>query len=80
MNTYTTYHLKSADEISRDLLEAIKTLYKSKLITIIVQEDEVNEELSEDVKGLPDQRLGEDQETYISAKSSRDQLILSILV
>ena len=71
---YTTYHLKSADDINVDLLEAIKALYKSKPITIIVQENEFNEELSEELKDLLDIRLAEDEENYIPAKSSLDQL------
>lgn len=71
---YTTYHLKSADDINVDLLEAIKALYKSKPITIIVQENESNEELTEELKDILDMRLAEDEESYISAKSSLDQL------
>ena len=37
---YTTYHLNSAQELSTDILEAIKVAFKSKPITIIVEEDE----------------------------------------
>ena len=70
----TTYHLKSAEEINSDLLEAIKSIYKSKPITIIVQEDEDNLELSEELKDLLDQRLAEDEETYLSSESSINQL------
>ncbi len=71
---YTTYHLKSAEDITVDLLEAIKALYKSKPITIIVQENESNEDLTEELKDILDMRLAEDEDTYISAKSSIDQL------
>lgn len=36
---YTTYHLSSAQEITTDILEAIKTTFKSKAITITVEEE-----------------------------------------
>ena len=36
---YTTYHLSSAQELSADILEAIKTAFKTKPITITVEEE-----------------------------------------
>jgi hypothetical protein len=36
---YTTYHLSSADELTTDILEAIKLAFKSKPITITVEEE-----------------------------------------
>jgi hypothetical protein len=36
---YTTYHLTSAQELSADIVEAIKTTFKSKPITITIQEE-----------------------------------------
>lgn len=36
---YTTYHLSSADEITADLIEAIKAAFKSKPITITIEEE-----------------------------------------
>ena len=36
---YTTYHLASAQDISIDILEAIKANFKSKPITITVEEE-----------------------------------------
>ena len=36
---YTTYHLSSAEELTTDILEAIKTTFKSKPITITVEEE-----------------------------------------
>jgi hypothetical protein len=36
---YTTYHLSSAQEITIDLLEAIKANFKSKPIVITVEEE-----------------------------------------
>ncbi len=35
---YTTFHLSSADELTPDIVEAIKTTFKSKPITITVEE------------------------------------------
>jgi hypothetical protein len=36
---YTTYHLSSAQEITIDLLDAIKANFKSKAIVITVEEE-----------------------------------------
>jgi hypothetical protein len=36
---YTTYHLASAQDITIDILEAIKANFKSKPITITVEEE-----------------------------------------
>ena len=36
---YTTYHLSSAQEITIDILEAIKANFKSKPIVITVEEE-----------------------------------------
>ena len=37
---YTTFHLSSAQELNSDILDAIKATFKSKPITIIVEEDD----------------------------------------
>ena len=71
---YTTYHLESADDLSSDLLESIKAIYKSKPITIIVEEDKDNFELDEEMRGVLDERLNEDEHTYLSAETSIHQL------
>lgn len=71
---YTTYHLKSAQEVSTDILEAIKATFKSKPITIIVKEDEGEFELTADMKAVLDERLQEDEDTYLTAQESIDQL------
>jgi len=71
---YTTYHLKSAQEVNSDLLDAIKAIYKSKPITIIVEEDENNYELDEEMKAILDDRLEEDEQTYLTAENSINQL------
>ena len=36
---YTTYHLSSAQEVTTDILEAIKANFKSKPIIITVEEE-----------------------------------------
>ena len=46
----TTYHLSSAQDISTDILDAIKATYKSKPITIIVEEDNDDLELTSEMK------------------------------
>lgn len=73
---YTTYHLKSAQELSTDIVEAIKVAFKSKAITIIIEEDEDDFDLTSDLKSVLDERLQEDESTYISAEESIKQLNL----
>ena len=36
---YTTYHLNSAQDITEDIIEAIKKVYKSKPIAITITEE-----------------------------------------
>jgi tRNA(Ser,Leu) C12 N-acetylase TAN1 len=69
---YTTYHLASAQEINSDILDAIKAAFKSKPITIIVEED--NQELTAEMKEVLNERLNEDETTYISAQESINRL------
>lgn len=71
---YTTFHLTSAQEINSDLLDAIKATFKSKPITIIVEEDEVDFELTTEMKTVLDERLQEDEKTYITGEDSIKQL------
>ena len=71
---YTTFHIKSAEEINSDLLDAIKATFKSKPITIIVEEDESYAELSDDMKIILDERLKEDEKTYLTADESVNKL------
>jgi len=70
----TTYHLASAQELNNDILEAIKLAFKNKSITIVVQEDTDNYELSNEEKGILDHRLNEDKTDYISGEESLKQL------
>lgn len=71
---YTTYHLSSAQEVNSDLLDAIKATFKSKAIKIIVEEDEHNYDLSNEMKSVLDDRLAEDEGTYLTAEESINQL------
>lgn len=71
---HTTYHLKSAQELNTDILNAIKAAFKSKPITIIVKEDGDDYGLNEDMKEVLEERLQEDEATYLTAKESIDQL------
>jgi hypothetical protein len=64
---HTTFHLNSAQDVSSDLLDAIKAAYKSKPITIIIEEEE---DLSQEMKIILDNRLQEDESTYITSKQS----------
>ena len=67
---YTTFHLKSAQEVSTDILDAIKATFKSKSITIIVEESDTDFELSSDMKVILEERLQEEENTYISSEES----------
>jgi hypothetical protein len=71
---YTTYHLTSAQDINSDIIDAIKATFKSKPITIIVEEDHEDFELSTEMKSILDERLQEDEKTYLSAEDSIKQL------
>ncbi len=71
----TKYHLKSAEELSMDILDSIKAAYKSKPITIIVEEDTSDFQLTNEMKAGLDERLNEDQSTYLSERESIKQLV-----
>jgi hypothetical protein len=71
---YTTYHLTSAQDLNSDILDAIKATFKSKPITIIVEEDGEEFELTEHMKAQLDERVQEDETTYITGEESIKQL------
>lgn len=71
----TKYHLKSAEELSMDILDSIKAAYKSKPITIIIEEDTSDFRLTNEMKAVLDERLNEDQSTYLSERESIKQLV-----
>jgi hypothetical protein len=55
---HTTYHLSSAQEISTDIIDSIKAAYKSRPITITIEEDP-GFEISEETKAMLDNRLND---------------------
>jgi hypothetical protein len=65
---FTTYHLDSAEELSVEIMDSIKASFKSKPITITVEVDQENIELTDEMKKTLDGRLLESEETYLSAK------------
>lgn len=71
---YTTYHLSSAQEVNTDILDAIKVAFKSRPITITIEEEEQDLELSQEIKNLLDERLLENESDYITADESTKQL------
>ena len=71
---YTTYHLESAQDVSTDLLDSIKATFKTKSITITVEETNCDEELTDEMKAILDERLLEDESTYITGDESIAQL------
>ncbi|WP_436415995.1 hypothetical protein [Petrimonas sp.] len=71
---YTTYHLSSANEMDVGIVEAIKAIYKSKPITITVEESDEDFELSQEMKSILDNRLQEESAVYLTADESLDLL------
>lgn len=71
---YTTYHLTSAQELNTEILESIKATYKTKPITIIVEEDSSYVDLTNKEKEVLEERLNEDEKTYLTAEESISQL------
>ena len=71
---YTTYHLESAQDVDTDLLDSIKATFKSKSITITVEEADCDDELTDEMKAILDERLLEDESTYITGDESIAQL------
>lgn len=71
----TTYHLSSAQDLNADILDAIKATFKSRPITIIVEEDD-NEalEITKEMKSILDERLQEDDKDDLSAEESINKL------
>jgi hypothetical protein len=68
----TTYHLSSAEELSAEIVDAIKATFKSKPITITIEEDDF--ELTDEVIQKLDERLLEKNSTYITSEESLQRL------
>ena len=71
---YTTYHLTSAQEVSTDILDSIRTAFKSKPITIVVEEDYQDFDLTIDMKSILDERIQENGKNYLTAEESINKL------
>ena len=71
---YTTYRLDSAQDVSTDLLDSIKATFKSKSITITVEETDCDGELTDEMKAILDERLLEDENTDMSAEDFLNEL------
>ena len=71
---YTTYHLESAQDVSVDLLDSIKATFKSKSITITVEEVDCDDELTDEMKAILDERLMEDESNYLTEDELFDGL------
>lgn len=71
---YATYHLTSAQEVSTYILDVIKATFKSKPITIIVEEDDIDMELTDAMKAVLEERMQEEESTYLSSDESINQL------
>ena len=70
----TTYHLSSAEELTMDIVDAIKATFKSKPITIIIEEDEADFELTDEMKLKLDERLHDKKPSYISDEEAIQRL------
>lgn len=71
---YTTYHFQSAQEINADIIDSIKATFKSKPITITVEEDDSDLELTDDMKKILDDCLQEEESNFLTAEESINQL------
>ncbi len=71
---HATYQFSSAQEISKEVIDAIKAKFKSKAITIVVEENEDEIELADEMKSILNDRLNEDEATYLTANDSIDRL------
>ena len=64
------FHLSSAQEVNTEILDAIKVAFKSKPITITVEEDENDYEITSEMKSVLDNRMQEEESTYLTAEES----------
>lgn len=71
---HTTYHLNSAQELTTDILEAIKLAYQSKPIVITIEEDQVEMGLEDTIEHVLAERMQEDEGTYLTAEESLKKL------
>ena len=71
----TSFHFRSAQDITTEMLDKIKSTYKAKPVTIIVEEDNSTDyKLSEEQKHILDQRFEEDIAEYLTSTESLERL------
>ena len=71
----TSFHFRSAQDITTEMLDKIKSTYKAKPVTIIVEEDNYTDyKLSDEQKHILDQRLEEDIAEYLTSTESLERL------
>ena len=71
----TSFHFRSAQDITTEMLDKIKSTYKAKPVTIIVEEDNSSDyKLSDEQKHILDQRLEEDIAEYLTSTESLERL------
>jgi len=70
----TNFHFKSAQDITNEVLDKIKSTYDTKSITITVEDNTDTYSLSVEQKNLLDNRVNENTADYISASESINRL------
>lgn len=68
-----TYYFESANDIPENIIDSIKAAFRSKAVTIVVEETDVAFELTDEMKSVFDQRTAEPKVDYISATDSLKQ-------
>jgi predicted esterase len=65
-----TFHFESDDDIPENIIDSVKAAFRSKAITIVVEETDVAHELTDEMKSVLDQRIAEPKINYISMTDS----------
>jgi signal transduction histidine kinase len=68
---YTSFHFDSAADLNEEIIDTIKSTFKSRSITIIVEEDE---DLSDEYKVILDERLLENENEGIPAQDITNRI------
>lgn len=61
-----TFHFESDDDIPENIIDSVKAAFRSKAVTIVVEETDVAHELTDEIKSVLDQRIEEPKEDYVS--------------
>lgn len=65
-----TFHFESDDDIPENIIDSVKAAFRSKAVTIVVEETDVAHELTDEMKSMLDQRIAEPKINYISVTDS----------